>query len=117
MKLEEGTPVRGHIEQMRRVVGQLATLGSRIQDDQYKITLLRSLSKPYESLVVTLENMLEGMAIEDLHARILREGLRQGDARPGVKDTGALLNATRNHSKPRFKCYHCGKPGHKKAQC
>ncbi len=57
-KLEEGQPVQPHIDEMRRMEGQLATLGAAISNEKYKIALLRSLPGSYESLIVFLENML-----------------------------------------------------------
>lgn len=44
-----------HIEKLRRVVRKLGTLGVIIHSDQYKLSLLLSLPRSFESLVVTLE--------------------------------------------------------------
>ena len=76
-KMEEGTSAKAHIEHLRRIVGQLGTLGVKISDEQYILTLLRSLPGRFESLVVTLENLVDTLKVEDIHARILREESRQ----------------------------------------
>lgn len=43
-----------HIENLRRIVGKLKSLNIKVEDEQYKIALLRILPRSYESLVVTL---------------------------------------------------------------
>ena len=76
-KLEEEKSVKAHIEEMRRIVSQLAGLGVKTTEDEYKLAILRSLPSNYESLVVTLENLIDQLGIQDVHARLLREEARQ----------------------------------------
>ena len=75
-KLTENKSAKDHIEEMKMLVSQLAGIGAKVSDDEYKIALLRSLPGSYESLILTLENLVDKLKIEDIHARILRE-LRQ----------------------------------------
>lgn len=109
-QMSDEDQVQDHIEKLRRVVGQLGTIGSPIDDEQYKMSLLRSLPKSYESLVVTLENLVENLSIEDLHARILREEARR--KRDGEESSDSKLLSARD-----IVCHHCKKKGHKKSQC
>ena len=67
-KMNEGTSAKAHIENLRRIVGKLATLGVKVSEDQYVLTLLRSLPGSYESLVVTLENLVDSLKIQDIYA-------------------------------------------------
>ena len=76
-KLEEGKSIKTHIEEMRRTVSQLAGFNVKVSNDEYKLALLRSLPRNYESLIVTLEKLIDQLGIEDIHARLLREEARQ----------------------------------------
>lgn len=62
---------KDHIEKLRRLVGRIETINSKADDEQYKLDLLRSLPRSYNNLVVTLENLLDKLSIEDIHARII----------------------------------------------
>lgn len=77
---------------------------------------LRSLSNEYEHLVVTLEN-ISGLSAEDTHARVIREEMRRTKNETEPEET-ALQSYTLSRSfPPRLKCFYCGKPGHKIAEC
>lgn len=62
-----------HIEKLRLLVGKLGTIGAPVSEDQCKIALLRSFAGSYESLVATLENLIDNLNVEDIHGRIIRE--------------------------------------------
>ena len=115
-KMEEGGSAARHIEHLRRIVGQLATLGVAVSEEQYKLTLLRSLPQSFDSLVVTLENMADDLKIEDIHARILREESRQESLGKRMKSEGDLLQA-QNRSRRGISCFYCGKRGHIARKC
>lgn len=66
-----------HIAMLRSIVGNLGKIGTVVTNEQYKNALLRSLPKSYESLVVTLENLIDRLSFEDILARIIREEFRQ----------------------------------------
>lgn len=112
-KMENDTLAHKHIEKLRSIVGKLGTIGAAVSDDHYKMALLRSLPESYEGLVVTLENLMDDLSIEDIHARIIREEGRKGkmDGSTGKVDGEKLL-----HSKD-VRCHFCKKKGHIKSQC
>ena len=113
-KMGDEQKVQEHIEHMRRVVGKLGTIGNAIDDGQYKLSLLRSLPNSYESLVVTLENLIDDLTIEDIHARIIREEARQSK---NTDDGNTVIAEQRMLSAHGIVCHYCHKKGHKKAQC
>ena len=58
-KFEEVKPIKAHTEEMRRIVCQFAGLNIKISVDEYKSALLGSLPKNCESLIVTLESLID----------------------------------------------------------
>lgn len=58
-KMSDEDKALEHVEKLHRVVGKLDTIGSPVDDEQYKMELLRSLPRSYESLIVTLENLTD----------------------------------------------------------
>ena len=113
-RMGEDDKAQEHIEKLRRVVGQLGTIDAPVDDQQYKLALLRSLPRKYETLVVTLENLLDTLTIEDIHARIMREEVRQGNN--GEDDNGTPVDH-RMLALRGIVCHYCRKKGHKKFQC
>lgn len=109
-KMSRDESAQVHIAKLRRISGQLGTLGSTIGDAQYKIALLRSLPSNFENLVITLENLADALSVEDMHSRILREEARQ------VKNNGNNTQDTLFQAK-QIICHFCKKKGHKKFQC
>lgn len=112
-KMDVGTMAHKHIEKLRSIVGKLGTIGAAVSDDHYKMALLRSLPDSYDGLVVTLENIMDTLSIEDIHDRIIRE-----EARKGKSDgsSGNNLSEKLLHSKD-IRCHFCKKKGHIKSQC
>lgn len=79
------------------MVGKIGAIGVPVDDEQFKFALLRSLPHAYESLAVTLENMVDYLSMEDVHARIVREEVRRkkrGDdvMKPSSGDQKLLLS-------------------------
>lgn len=84
------------------------------------MAFLRSLATEFDNLVVKLENQIDKITIEDLHARVYREEVRQG-SNDGLDNK--LLSAYRKsqhhtqRSLKQIKCYYSKKSGHIKKYC
>lgn len=115
-KLERDGSVKDHIGKLRSIVSKLSTIDVAISDDQYIIILLRSLPPEYDQLVVTLEN-LDKLKVEDVHARLIREEVRRNSTNNASEPTALQSHTPWKSVKQSWKCFYCGKPGHKIAQC
>ena len=115
-KLEQGKPLKAHIEDVRRIVSKLSGIGLKISNDEYKLALLRSLPSSYESLIFTLKNLIDGLKIEDAHARLLREEARQKTVTNDTNGATGKLFQTRTGRKG-FTFFRCGKRGHIERKC
>lgn len=122
-KLDHSTPVRVHVEKLSSVRSHLRAVGINIEDSLYKLAMLRSLSHKFEHLVVTLENQIEDITVEDLHSRIYREETRQTNSETGSGQAFSTQFYTRGNKygsagrRKTFRCHYCNKEGHVKAKC
>eukprot|EP00171_Calliarthron_tuberculosum_P003822 IDg3822t1 len=113
-KMADEDKAHTHIEKLHGVVGKLGSIGAPVSEDQYKMALLRSLPRSYESLVVALENLIDNLSVEDIHARIIREEARR--AKSGADDGRASPGEKLLRTKDII-CHHCSKKGHMKSKC
>ena len=82
-KMADEDKVHTHAERLRSIFSKLGTINAAASDKQYKIALLQSLSKSYESVVVALENLIHTLSIEYIHASITREESRKPKCNDG----------------------------------
>lgn len=120
MKMEKEGTVRAHVQEFSSIRSQLRSVSVNIDDSLYKLALLRSLSHKYEHLVVTLENQVDAMNVEDIHARIYREEVRQECSEEKLSQALSAqvkpVNRGMQYSR-QVKCFYCDKKGHIKADC
>ncbi|CAN8067511.1 unnamed protein product [Agarophyton chilense] len=120
LHLGDADDVRMHVHDMARTRSRLRSVGVKIDDTLYKLALLRSLTSRFDSLVVALETQIDALSIEDLHARIYREELRQ---KKMVENEAKALRVQfdgptkRQNEKSKIACFYCKKKGHKISEC
>ena len=120
MKLDKMNAVRDHIERFSTVRSQLRSVGVNIEDGLYKLALLRSLSEKYENLVITLENQIDNINVEDLHARIYREEVRKTSQESSNSYALSAWQRPKQYTGRKSKhvrCFYCNKQDHIKSNC
>ena len=108
---------------MADLIEQLAGIDVDITDDDIAMTLLASLPKSYEALIVMLGSRSDELTSEFVKSQLLQEEARQNEGMP-LNDNAALLSKKgqksfkKNEKKSdkklndkSIKCFHCGKPG------
>lgn len=115
MKYDEKDNITDHFLQFDKRVRELKSIGATMEEMDIICHLILSLPKCFDNLVTALETMnAKDLSLEFVKARLLDEyGKRHGRN----DDNGNSTKATAMHTKSGFNCHHCGKPGHKKAQC
>ena len=113
-KMADEEKAQAQNERLRSLVEKLGTIGAPISDGKYRMALLRSLPKSYESLVMTLENLIDNLSFEDNYARIIREESRQAK---NVTSDDSVTTGEKLLSSRDIVCTHCGKKGLSKPQC
>ena len=120
--MSEGDSIAAHINKVRELAEQLASIGEKVSDLWMIMTLLGSLPKSYQTLVVTLGTKEpSALTMEMVTAQLQQEESRQQWS--GSTSEVALLTTKKdkpyNHSlgesksshdyKKNVKCRYCGK--------
>jgi len=116
-----------YLRAVREKMSELATIGTKLEDDVKLALILNGLPEQYRYLVVNLEQQ-ENIDFDELSARLIEEERKLG----GGSGTGSVAmysaaskKGNRNHQArvdgppvvTGYTCYHCGQEGHMKRNC
>ena len=111
LKMTSGTPLAAHVNHMRSLMTQLASINSPITTDDAMAVLLKSMPEDYDHVVTTLKN-LPNPTFEGL-ITALQEEERHMELRRG-NDTAYAIRSQKGKFSP---CKHCGKTNHLSKDC
>src|SRR4051794_39537055 len=132
LKMEEGTTMQDHINELMDIVDRLAGVGEVLTDRSIAMSLLDSLPRTYDMLKVSLGNTPDIITADLVKTRALQEEAQLNEeSRKETGENAALVSKTKDNSKSwknkgktpntygghKAKCFHCGKVGHKKVDC
>lgn len=115
MKYDEKDNITDHFLQFDKRIRELKSIGAKMEDMDVICHLILTLPKSFDNLITALETMnAKDLSLEFVKARLLDEyGKRHGRH----DEHGNSNKAMAMHTKSAIVCHHCGKSGHKKAQC
>ena len=125
-EMVETDSMQQNINILTDLADQLAGVGIEVTDEDMAMQLLNSLPESYDTLITMLESR-DKLEADFVKARLLQEEARQNEGSTS-KENAAFLSKRKNQSSKStnkydkkndksIKCYHCGKPGHKKPEC
>ena len=132
IQLQERDSMQQHINKVMTLAEQLEGIGAPVNDEDIAMTLLCSLPESYENLIIALESRADDLTAEFVQARLLQEETRRKEANTVKHEDSAFLlknkgkeDVQKGKKKAKyspkkrfpFKCYSCGKEGHKAAEC
>lgn len=115
-----GGNIEEHVRMMRVYQEELNTLGQKILDADFAMTLLTSLPESWNSFIASIE-ITDQTKSTDIIARILQEDRRQtqgigsGDLALVVKGKSPKPKSSADKSK--IECFYCKKLGHYRSDC
>ena len=124
--MSEGDTMMEHINKMRSLAEQLASVGAQVSEDDKVTTLLCSLPESYNNLIVALESRADDLTIEFVSARLLHEERRRcevsSDSSIAVEKALAATMERPSVQKQKSgikkgKCFNSGKKGHFARDC
>jgi len=134
LKFQEGTEtLQDYVNKAVTLMDQLTAVGETITENMVVAQILHNLPESYDNLVVAIESRDDIPTIEQLRGRLIQEELRRNEhASNRSGDTALYTKQKGKHhhqgkpgghqgsserSNANIKCFHCGKLGHKKAEC
>ena len=126
LRMSEGASLSGHISAFSSTVNDLASVGSKVEDEDQALLLLCSLPASYSNFRDTMIYGRENITFEDvknnLKAKIhIDSEITTRDSGRSLDDALVMENRGRsNKSKSKSKdveCYYCHKKGHIKRNC
>lgn len=116
MKFDESGSLQTHLLQFERMVRDLDSAGIKLQECLVVFYLLQTMPRSYGQLVTVLETLpAEQCTLEFVKSRLLSESVKRENCDVGA--TGEDSTAFAGKSGSKFKCYSCGKIGHKRSEC
>ena len=137
-KYKEGTPIVEHLNEIKSIVNQLATMKITFDDELQALLLLSSLPESWETLEVTVSNSAPDgvVTMSQVTRSLLNEETRRKSSGSSHSEALVMENRGRGRSKSRapynrdksrgrsssiskkdVECYYCHKKGHMKRKC
>ena len=103
---------------LRNALDELNAMGKPIDDGAAAVTLLSSLPKSWDFIIISLESRIDKLSYEDVVARLMEENSRRKDPGPQSSEGAFISKSTRpQKSKNRVTCNHCKRQGHTEDDC
>ncbi|VFQ77680.1 unnamed protein product [Cuscuta campestris] len=132
MRMNEGSPVADHINEVNSILSRLSSVGMKFDDDTQAVILLSSLPDSWSGFVTTVTETVGtgNLKFDRIRDGVLGEDIRRRNASGG--STSGLLSVSRGRGNNRNSgsrgkssskagkkvvCWVCKEVGHVKSQC
>ncbi|KAJ0805654.1 putative RNA-directed DNA polymerase [Helianthus annuus] len=132
MRMNEGSSVADHINEVNSILSRLATVGMKLDDDTQAVVLLSSLPESWSGFVTTVTETAGtgNLKFDRVRDNVLGEDVRRRNTNGG--STSGMLSVSRGRGKNRssgsrgkslskagknVRCWNCGEKGHVKNEC
>jgi transposase InsO family protein len=128
-KLKENETMIAYISRVMTLVQQLEAMKAGPPDEDIVVILLGGLPESYENLVTSIESRAEMPSSEYVKERLIYEEKKRSEKSEAneSQESGLMVKSFKNRKswqQPKdrnrdksFKCFHCGKAGHKSFEC
>eukprot|EP00795_Rhopilema_esculentum_P014459 gene14460-biopygen4243 len=126
--MSENDTMMEHVNKMRSLAEQMASVGAQVSEEDQVATLLCSLPDSYNNLIVALESRADQLTLEFIIARLLHEerkrsevssdlGIAMEKALVTTKEMSRVAGQQVKSTNKKGKCYNCGLKGHWARDC
>eukprot|EP00795_Rhopilema_esculentum_P008820 gene8820-biopygen1729 len=126
--MSENDTMMEHVNKMRSLAEQMASVGAQVSEEDQVATLLCSLPDSYNNLIVALESRADQLTLEFIIARLLHEerkrsevssdlGIAMEKALVTTKEISRVAGHQVKSTNKKGKCYNCGLKGHWARDC
>lgn len=129
MKLKESDSLDEHFMKFESITRELKSVGGKLEEVNVVCQLLLTLPSSYDPIVTALETLEpQKLTLEFVKSKLLDQEMQRNNIQSEETTTAVFSSRFANKGKGSnfskkinqrklFKCYNCGKPGHKKADC
>lgn len=111
-----GISMSEHLLRFDRLIRELKGSGANVEESDAICHLLLTLPASFDSVVTAIETLPGGVSMDFVKKRLLDVDLKRQNRTAEASGSDCVALVSKN-SKKKFKCYQCGKIGHKKADC
>uniref|UniRef100_A0A8D9F0R1 Copia protein n=1 Tax=Cacopsylla melanoneura TaxID=428564 RepID=A0A8D9F0R1_9HEMI len=114
---EKNSKLQDHFLKLDKVVRDLRNAGATMEEKDIICHLLLTLPSTYDSIISALETCEEErLTLSFVKSKLFDEELKRNESKICVSEPGSSSNSSTS-AFTSFKCYNCGKPGHKMSNC
>lgn len=132
MRMNEGSPVADHINDVNSILSRLATVGMKFDDDTQAVILLSSLPDSWSGFVTTVTETAGtgNLKFDRIRDSVLGEDIRRKNSSGGSNSGIFSMSRGRGNNRSsgsrgkslskagkNVKCWSCGERGHVKNEC
>ncbi|KAK9688266.1 protein of unknown function (DUF4219) [Popillia japonica] len=117
MKYNDSDNLQTHFLEFDKLIRELKNCGAKLEEADVVCHLLLTLPKSFDAIVTAIDTMADdNITLNFVKSKLLDHDLKKNGNSEKISNK-MTTTAFTSHSKFKYKCFSCGKIGHRKADC